>query len=225
VGFVPLTLGDVTPDGASVYVPNLASNSVSVIDTTTNTVVATVPVGVGPAAIDINPSGTFAYTANAGGGVSVISTAINAVVATVSVGPSPQGVAVSPNGTFAYVANSLGNTVSVIDTATNTVTGTITVGTAPIFIAFTPDPVAALIAQLQELIDSGSLSEKEGAALTHRLKQILAKLANHQTNAACNQLGAFSNHVQAFIKNGMLTQAQGQALINGANNIMINLGC
>ncbi|HJT27439.1 MAG TPA: hypothetical protein VJ784_08535 [Pyrinomonadaceae bacterium] len=37
--------------------------------------------------------------------------------------------------------------------------------------------------------------------------------------------GAFNNHVQAFIKNGMLTQAQGQALINGANNEMINIGC
>jgi len=38
----------ITPNGAFAYVTNQSSNNVSVIDTTTNTVVAIVPVGVGP---------------------------------------------------------------------------------------------------------------------------------------------------------------------------------
>jgi YVTN family beta-propeller protein len=45
--------GDVaiTPDGAFVYVTNFFGDTVSVIDTITNTVTATIPVGDGPIAI------------------------------------------------------------------------------------------------------------------------------------------------------------------------------
>jgi len=38
----------ISPDGAHAYVTNAGSNSVSVIDTSTNAVSATVPVGVRP---------------------------------------------------------------------------------------------------------------------------------------------------------------------------------
>jgi YVTN family beta-propeller protein len=41
----------VTPDGASVYVANSSTNNVSVIDTATNTIVTTVPVGSGPVGV------------------------------------------------------------------------------------------------------------------------------------------------------------------------------
>jgi YVTN family beta-propeller protein len=40
----------VTPDGSKVYVANSQSNTVSVIDPVTNMVIATIPVGVQPAA-------------------------------------------------------------------------------------------------------------------------------------------------------------------------------
>jgi YVTN family beta-propeller protein len=43
------------------YVTNAGSNTVSVIDPATNTVVATVPVGSGPAGVAVTPNGTFAY--------------------------------------------------------------------------------------------------------------------------------------------------------------------
>ena len=42
---------DVTPDGSKVYVANFASNTVSVIATATNTVIATVTVGQFPVSI------------------------------------------------------------------------------------------------------------------------------------------------------------------------------
>jgi YVTN family beta-propeller protein len=63
------------------------SGSVSVIDTATNTVPATVSVGSSPQGVAVNPAGTRVYVANAGSNsVSVIDTATNTVVATVSVG-------------------------------------------------------------------------------------------------------------------------------------------
>ena len=44
-----------TPDGASVYVPNALSSSVSVISTATNAVVATVVVSTHPRSVIIKP--------------------------------------------------------------------------------------------------------------------------------------------------------------------------
>jgi YVTN family beta-propeller protein len=47
VEFVPVHVS-ISPDGAHAYVTNAGSNSVSVIDTSSNAVSATVPVGVHP---------------------------------------------------------------------------------------------------------------------------------------------------------------------------------
>jgi YVTN family beta-propeller protein len=60
------------------YVANGGSNNVSVIDTATKTVVATVGVGLGPDGIAVTPEGTHVYVANSSSGtVSVIATATN----------------------------------------------------------------------------------------------------------------------------------------------------
>ena len=73
------------------YITNEGSATVSVIDTATQTVVATVPVGSLPCGVAVTPDGALVYVANAGGDtVSVIDTATNTVVATVPVG-SPIG--------------------------------------------------------------------------------------------------------------------------------------
>ena len=66
------------------YVPNFSSNNVSVINTATNAVVATVVVGTRPYGAAVTPDGTRAYVTNQNSNtVSVINTATNAVVATV----------------------------------------------------------------------------------------------------------------------------------------------
>src|SRR5260370_34424908 len=79
------------------------SYSVSVIDTTTHSVVATIPVGQYPAGVAITPNGAFAYVANFNSNsVSVIDTATNTVTATVTVGTGPWGIAITPNRAFAY---------------------------------------------------------------------------------------------------------------------------
>src|SRR5205814_8582260 len=66
------------------YVTNNGSNTVSVIDTATNTVVATIPVGFRPFGVAITPDGTRAYVTNENSNtVSVIDSATNTVVATI----------------------------------------------------------------------------------------------------------------------------------------------
>jgi YVTN family beta-propeller protein len=57
----PILVGDspslvaVAPDGKHAYVTNLASNNVSVFDTASDTVAATVPVGSNPVGVGIVP--------------------------------------------------------------------------------------------------------------------------------------------------------------------------
>ena len=88
------------------YVTNELSSDVSVINTATNTVVATVPVGLGPIGVAITPNGAFAYVANSvSSNVSVINIATNTVVATVPVGLNPREVAITPNGAAGMAAS------------------------------------------------------------------------------------------------------------------------
>jgi YVTN family beta-propeller protein len=134
------------PPGARVYVTNnlpggLGGNSVSVIDAGANTLVATIPVGVGPFGIAVSPDGTRAYVANEGGDtVSVIDTAANTVVATVTDVPGPKAVAVSPDGSLVYVTRTGWDRIALIDTATNTVVDDLQIAD-PWYLAFTPNGV------------------------------------------------------------------------------------
>jgi uncharacterized protein (TIGR03437 family) len=121
------------------YVANFGSDNVSVIDTSSNTVVATVMVGSQPQGIAITPDGAFAYVANCGGDVYVIDTSTNKVATKFLAGKCATGVAITPDGTRAYVTLTNANSVAVVDTSSNTVTTKIPVGDAPSGIAITPD--------------------------------------------------------------------------------------
>ncbi len=132
----------VSTAGASpfAYITNGESNNISVIDTTTNKVTATIPVGSNPMGVAINPDGTKVYVANAySNDVSVIDTATNTVIATVPAGKKPLGIAVTPNGKKVYVANEGSNTISVIDTTANVIISTLNTGRNPTGVAVSPD--------------------------------------------------------------------------------------
>jgi YVTN family beta-propeller protein len=137
-----LLLGGGQSLAQNAYITNGEGSSVSVINTSTNMVIATIPVDV-PVGVVVSPDGK-AYVTNLGNNtVSVIDMATNMVTATISVASGPVGVAVTPDGSKVYVANYGANTVSVIDTATNMVTATIPVGVQPLaFGIFIPVPVA-----------------------------------------------------------------------------------
>lgn len=147
-----------------VFVTNYGSDSVSVIETATNAVVATVPLGTdtNPGGVAITPDGTRAYVAEDGSDdVRVISTATNTVVGSpIPVGSEPRMLAIAPDGSRAYVANGLSASVSVIDTATNGVIATIGVGSIPLFVALAPDGKRAYVTNQND----GTLSVIDTAA-------------------------------------------------------------
>ena len=121
------------------YITNYSSDTVSVIDTATNIITATVKVGKCPSGIAVNPAGTKVYVANYGNNtVSVIDKTNNAVTATVKIGRYPSGVAVNPAGTKVYLTNYGSNTVSVIETTSNSVTATVKVGKNPSGVTVNP---------------------------------------------------------------------------------------
>ncbi len=130
----------ITPNGEYAYVA-CGDGAISVINTDTNNVTATIPLGNGdsPNDIAITPDGEYAYVCAGTTAVLVISTATNTVAATISGFGDPNAVAITPNGKYAYVTNGFNNSVSVINTATNAINGTVNVGNDPYGVAVTPN--------------------------------------------------------------------------------------
>jgi len=90
----------------------------SVIDTASNTVTATIPVGTGASGVVFSPDGTHAYVTNfSDGTISVIDTATNAVTTTITVGGGRCSAAITPDGKNLYVPDFSGN-VRVVSTVT-----------------------------------------------------------------------------------------------------------
>ena len=129
-------------DGTRAYVTNVRDDTLTVIDTPTNTVDAAVPVGDGPAGVVVSPSGGHAYVSNyLAGTVSIVDAATLATTETIPVGANADGIAITPNGKRLYVAHDVTGpgTVSVVDTTTNTKIATIPTGNTPTAVAVTPD--------------------------------------------------------------------------------------
>jgi YVTN family beta-propeller protein len=156
VGPIGLAL---SPNGALLYVtqPFVTSpgpSTLSVIDTATNTVVATVPVPDGviyptgvwlAGAIAVTPNGAFVYVTSVLAGVlSVFDTATNALVTTVPMGGlQASSIAFTPDGAFAYISNQSGTAQYVIDTATYAVINVVDFGGTSRWVAITPNGASA----------------------------------------------------------------------------------
>ena len=126
VGDAPWNLA-VNPDGSRVYVAN-GNDTVSVIDTRTNTVIGSLNTD-DPIDIAFSPDGTRAYVTNfSDDAVTVFDATTYNVLTTITVGDAPTGVAVSPDGTRVYVTNTASDSVTVIDGDTNEVLTTVNVG-------------------------------------------------------------------------------------------------
>jgi YVTN family beta-propeller protein len=143
-------------DGTKLYAALSGINKLSVIDTTTNTVTAQIPVGNAPQAVAI--VGFQAFVSNRGGRpaaagdttndsdgtpivsdpvtgasttgtVSVLNLATNKVTATIKVGLQPSSITVHDGALF--VTNTNSDTVSVIDAVSHKVTQTFSVEPLP----------------------------------------------------------------------------------------------
>jgi YVTN family beta-propeller protein len=127
------------------YVTNTGSQTLSVIDLATNTVVASPAVRGAPIRVALTPDGRRAYVTSretAGGAfVSVLDTATSQVTDTIANVTDffISGIAIGQDGARAYVA-SAGNdhTVKVLDIATNTVAATVPMDNS-IDVAVAPD--------------------------------------------------------------------------------------
>jgi len=133
--------------GGILYVAQSSANSVAVIDTGSNSVVATIPVGTTPMAVTVAPNGQNAYVVNVGSSsVSVIGTATNTVLSTVPIAGYPTAIAVTPNSSYAFVVSPTSGKVSVIDTASNTVTAAWPTLPGASSLAFSADSATVYIA-------------------------------------------------------------------------------
>ncbi len=142
----------ITPDGRFAYAAGRLSETISVIDTASDAVIAdvTLPAGQGIANLAISPDGQRVYaTMLAGNSIYVVETGDNSVVdPPIDVGFNAAGIAVSPDGTLLYAADAgASGGVAAIDTAAGTVMATIDVDNHPSAIAFTPDGLSAYVTQ------------------------------------------------------------------------------
>jgi YVTN family beta-propeller protein len=140
------------------YVANTAANAVTVIDTATEAVLGTIPVGAAPTRVAITPDGARAYVSNRdSGSVSAIDTTTDTVVATIPVGANPAALAVTPDGRQVYVLLAGGGVIQVIDRALDAVVATITVAERGGGIAMAPKGTLAYVASGPiSVIDTGT---------------------------------------------------------------------
>lgn len=132
--------------GLQAYVGNFKDNTVSVIDTGTSTVIATLPVASGPHGMTQTPDGRTVYISGENSSeVSVIDTATNRVTRTIDVGKTPHGLAMTPDGRTLLVGVYGEDRIAFVDTTTNVVTASVAVA-KPHTIAVRPDGQVAYIA-------------------------------------------------------------------------------
>jgi YVTN family beta-propeller protein len=126
------------PDNDLIYVSNYGqfntTGTVSVINGTTNAIVASIPVGKNPQAIVYNPANGLVYTANTlSNTLSIINGTNNSLVGSINVGAfpgkNPKGIVINPINNTIYVTNMGSNTVSMINGTTNVVVNNITLAT------------------------------------------------------------------------------------------------
>ncbi|HET9253964.1 MAG TPA: Hsp70 family protein [Pseudonocardiaceae bacterium] len=136
------------PDGRKLYVTlfndQRTIHAIDVIDTRSNTVIATVQQPARPFLPAVTADGKRLFVPNHDvAAVSVIDTGTNAVISKIAVAPNPHAVVFSPDGRLAYTANHESNLVSVIDVAALKVVATIPVGVSPHAVEVNPRlPVA-----------------------------------------------------------------------------------
>jgi len=137
----------VTGNDARLLMVNPQAGTVSLFDTTTDTLVAEIPTGGEPSSVVIHPDDTTAFVANTADATVVKITGIDGTTPSVSeplgVGAEPTGLALAPSGRTLCVrplgAEHAEGRVAVIDTAAMAEIGAITAPRNPRGIAVTND--------------------------------------------------------------------------------------
>ncbi len=84
------------------------------------------------------------------------------------------------------------------------------------------DYIGSALTKVQEWVGAGSLNTGQGSSLEVKLNSALANLDTDPTTSV-SQLQAFIYQVQAFVRAGLLTQAEAQPLIDDASHAIYEL--
>ncbi len=124
---------DISPDGREVWIVNRGADSISVIDTATEKVVATFASGGKfPIRVKFTPNGKQAWVSNLQTNtVTIFDTASRKLETPMEVGAAPVGIQMTPDGKRAFIANTNANQVTVFDVPGRKVLRTFTTGTEP----------------------------------------------------------------------------------------------
>jgi len=128
----------VDPLANKIYVANVNTNSVTVIDGATNNTTS-IAVGTNPQAVALNSSTSKIFVADGGSNdVAMIDGPTNTLQGPILVGTNPRDLAVDPSTNQIYVANYNSNNVTLIDGALR-FKWTIVAGTNPCAVAVNPN--------------------------------------------------------------------------------------
>jgi YVTN family beta-propeller protein len=134
-----------SPNGERLYVNNGGEASVSVIDTFSYLVIATIPVGTYPRGIAVSKDGSRVYVSNNGSQtLSIIDAGSLTVVKTIPLAAHPEEIALSPDGHRLFIAATVPLSGLILDTTSETLTGSFDFN-AGNGIAITPDGAHAYI--------------------------------------------------------------------------------
>ena len=131
---------DMSPDGKEVWTAHSQDGGVSVIDTETKKVVATIPsLTKHSNRLKFTPDGKLVLISDAESSqVLVMDVKTRKLVQKIQVGEVPLGIQIAPDGQRAYVACAQAGQVAIIDLAKLTQIGTIDVGPGPDGMAWVP---------------------------------------------------------------------------------------
>src|SRR5271168_3134444 len=142
-----------------IFVTNEVSGDMTVIDSATYNVIATVPLGKRPRGLHASPDRKTIYVALSGSpiagpdvdestlpppdktadGIGVFDVAQNKVVRTIHGGSDPENFDVSQDGTQLYISNEDVSAVSIVDIASGNVVKSLAMGAQPEGVKVTPD--------------------------------------------------------------------------------------
>ncbi len=119
-------------NGSNLYIVNMYSNSLSIIDSNRHEIIKNITVGNKPEYVKLSPDERFAYVTNLGSNtISKIDLDTFEVIKETPVGKAPHGIAFSADGNLMYISNMDSNDISVVDTKTDKVILTIPTGLEP----------------------------------------------------------------------------------------------
>ncbi|WP_035055106.1 rhomboid family intramembrane serine protease [Andreprevotia chitinilytica] len=224
---VQISVGDwplaftLSANGKHLYTANSGSNTVSVIDLASKTVLKTIgdkPLTgkhkrckadniscreVGAAGIAVSPDETIAYVADMRqDALSVVDLRTDTVIGEIGTGHSPSDIVLSSDGKFAYVLNDVDRMVAVIDTAARKHIATLELGQQDLVsLPLERPPTLALSADNQRLFVSNrwqNALDVFDTATRRLLKQIPFDAANKvqgiKLDAAGKKLWALDTH-------------------------------